>query len=76
MEIQTIGVIGAGRWGANIVRTLHELGVLESICDANEAAIAMLGEQYPDVALECEVHSLLARDIDAVAIAGPKFAWA
>lgn len=66
-----VGVIGAGRWGANIVRTLHELGVLESICDANEAAIAVLGSQYPDVALELEVHSLLARDIDAVAIAAP-----
>jgi UDP-2-acetamido-3-amino-2,3-dideoxy-glucuronate N-acetyltransferase len=66
-----VGVIGAGRWGANIVRTLSELGVLESICDANEAAIALLGEQYPDVALELEVTSLLQRDIDAVAIAAP-----
>lgn len=66
-----IGVIGAGRWGANIIRTCSELGVLESICDANEAAIATIAGMYPDVALELEVHSLLERDIDAVAIAAP-----
>lgn len=66
-----VGVIGAGRWGANIVRTLHGLGALESVCDANEAALALLSTQYPGVALECEVQSLLQRDIDAVAIAAP-----
>ena len=66
-----IGVIGAGRWGANIVRTCAELGVLESVCDANEGAMAALAEQYPQIGLELEVHSLLERDIDAVAIAAP-----
>ena len=66
-----IGVIGAGRWGANIVRTCAELGMLESICDANEAAILELAERYPNAGLELEVHSLLERDIDAVAIAAP-----
>ncbi len=66
-----VGVIGAGRWGANVIRTFAQLGVLESICDANEAAVANLAAQYPDVALELEVHSLLERDIDAVAIAAP-----
>lgn len=66
-----VGVIGAGRWGANIVRTCAELGVLESVCEANEAALAPLAEQYPEIGLELEVHSLLERDIDAVAIAAP-----
>jgi UDP-2-acetamido-3-amino-2,3-dideoxy-glucuronate N-acetyltransferase len=66
-----IGVIGAGRWGANIIRTCAELGVLESACDANEAALAKLALDYPDAGLEFEVHSLLQREIDAVAIAAP-----
>jgi UDP-2-acetamido-3-amino-2,3-dideoxy-glucuronate N-acetyltransferase len=66
-----IGVIGAGRWGANIVRTCAELGVLESACDANEAAVATLAERYPDIGLELDVHALLAREIDAVVVAAP-----
>lgn len=66
-----IGVIGAGYWGANLVRVCAELGVLESVCDANEAAIAKVAEQYPEVGLEFDLASLLERDIDAVVIAAP-----
>lgn len=66
-----IGVIGSGYWGANLVRVCYELGVLESVCDANEAAIAAVGEQYPNIGLELEITSLLERDIDAVVIAAP-----
>lgn len=66
-----IGVIGAGRWGRNIIRACAELGVLDGICDANEAAIAEMGAQYPHAALELDVTSLLERPIDAVVIAAP-----
>lgn len=66
-----VGVIGAGYWGANLVRVCAELGILESVCDANEAAIAKVAEQYPEVGLEFDLPSLLERDIDAVVIAAP-----
>src|SRR5260370_33395489 len=66
-----VGVIGAGYWGANLVRVCHELGILESVCDANEAAIASVAAQYPEVGLELDVASLLKRDIDAVIVAAP-----
>jgi UDP-2-acetamido-3-amino-2,3-dideoxy-glucuronate N-acetyltransferase len=66
-----IGVVGAGRWGRNILRVCSQLGVLDSICDANEAALAAAGIEYPRANLEFEVGSLLERDIDAVAIAAP-----
>jgi len=66
-----IGVIGAGRWGANVIRVCAELGVLESVCDANEVALANVAASYPEVGLEFELASLLERDIDAVAIAAP-----
>ena len=66
-----LGVIGAGRWGVNLIRVCAELGVLESICEANEAALATIGAKYPDVALECDVPSLLQRNIDAVVVAAP-----
>ena len=66
-----IGVVGAGRWGRNIIRTCEKLGVLDSVCDANEAALAALATEYPSVHLEFEITSLLERDISAVAIAAP-----
>jgi UDP-2-acetamido-3-amino-2,3-dideoxy-glucuronate N-acetyltransferase len=66
-----VGVIGAGYWGANLVRVCAELGILESVCDANEAAISKVAEQYPETGLEFEISSLLERDIDAVVIAAP-----
>jgi UDP-2-acetamido-3-amino-2,3-dideoxy-glucuronate N-acetyltransferase len=66
-----IGVIGAGRWGRNILRVCSQLGVLDSICDANEAALAAAGIEYPQANLESEIGSLLERDIHAVAIAAP-----
>jgi predicted dehydrogenase len=66
-----VGVIGAGYWGANLIRVCSELGILESVCDANEAAIAKIAEQYPEAGLEFEISSLLERDIDAVVIAAP-----
>ncbi|HET9029773.1 MAG TPA: Gfo/Idh/MocA family oxidoreductase [Candidatus Aquilonibacter sp.] len=66
-----VGVIGAGYWGVNLIRVCAELGVLESVCDANEAALAKIAEQYPQTGLEFEINSLLERDIDAVVIAAP-----
>ena len=66
-----VGVIGAGYWGANLVRVCHELGVLESVCDASEAIIAGVADRYPNVGLEFDVPSLLKRNIDAVVIAAP-----
>lgn len=66
-----VGVIGAGYWGVNLIRVCSELGILESVCDANEAALAKIAEQYPEAGLEFEISSLLERDIDAVVIAAP-----
>ncbi|MEO9264575.1 MAG: Gfo/Idh/MocA family oxidoreductase [Candidatus Baltobacteraceae bacterium] len=66
-----VGVVGSGYWGTNLVRVCSELGVLESVCDANEAALANVALNYPDAGLEFEISSLLERNIDAVVIAAP-----
>ena len=66
-----VGVVGAGRWGRNIIRACDKLGVLDSVCEANEAALSAVAMDYPGVNLEFEIASLLERDIDAVVIAAP-----
>lgn len=66
-----IGVIGAGYWGRNLIRVAHELGVLESVFDSDETALARVAQEYPRVAVEADLRRLLDRPIDAVVIAAP-----
>jgi UDP-2-acetamido-3-amino-2,3-dideoxy-glucuronate N-acetyltransferase len=42
MEIQKefIGMIGLGYWGKNILRNLHDLGVLHTACDSDPGIVA------------------------------------
>ena len=44
-----ICVIGAGYWGKNHIRTLHELGCLGGIVESNQEALNRFAEQYPEV---------------------------
>jgi UDP-2-acetamido-3-amino-2,3-dideoxy-glucuronate N-acetyltransferase len=68
--IRNIAIIGAGAWGKNLARNLHEIGVLAMISDPTEAAMA-LAEQY-DLPHEKSFESALhAPEIKAVVIATP-----
>ena len=67
-----VGVIGAGRWGQNIIRTFAELGALVAIADADKGVCKELANQYPDAKIYHTAKELLQdQDINAVAIATP-----
>ncbi len=66
-----VGVLGAGRWGANLIRTCAELALLESVCEPESEARARLRAQYPRLPILSELDAFLARDIDAVIVATP-----
>ncbi len=67
-----IGVIGAGAWGRNHVRTVAASADAElvAVCDANAEVRSRLARQYPAVFLTEEPARLLER-VDAVIIATP-----
>jgi len=67
-----VGVIGAGAWGKNHVRTLATMaGVqLTAVCDASEHTRARLRTQYPDAHITDSSADLLQR-VDAVVVAAP-----
>jgi UDP-2-acetamido-3-amino-2,3-dideoxy-glucuronate N-acetyltransferase len=67
-----VGVIGAGYWGRNVVRVLHELGALAVVCDPDGEALAEAGKLCPDARL-CRDRAELLTDpaVDAVAVAAP-----
>ena len=44
-----ICVVGAGYWGKNHIRTLHELGALGGIVETNSKLLERFSKKYPDV---------------------------
>ena len=67
-----IGVIGAGYWGANLVRNCHQMGVLAAVCDADLRALNEVRSKYHGVGLFCDVDQMLENTkLDAVVIAAP-----
>lgn len=67
----TIGVIGAGRWGKNIIRTLAKMNVLASIAEQDEQSRIELASKYPSVKIYASYNDLLASAVPAVVIATP-----
>ncbi len=67
-----VGVIGAGYWGAKLVRNCHQLGVLAAVCDTELRALNEVRTKYPGTALFCEPQAMLEHaKLDAVVIAAP-----
>lgn len=72
MEKPRVAVIGAGYWGKNIVRGLHQLGALACICDADGRLLAGYRDAYPQAGLVGNYAAVLAdKTVKAVAIAAP-----
>jgi predicted dehydrogenase len=67
-----MGVIGAGAWGKNHVRTAATLpdAELVAVCDADAKTRERIARQYPAVHVTADVADLLSR-VDAVVIASP-----
>ena len=67
-----IAVVGAGYWGANLVRVFNQLGVLYRICDFSAKRLQQLAEQYPAVTLDTSYEAVLDDpEVDAIVIATP-----
>lgn len=74
MKATTIGVIGCGYWGPNLIRNFAENkgAVVRWLCDLDEARLGAVGRRYPLASLTGD-HRELLRDpeLDAVVIATP-----
>jgi UDP-2-acetamido-3-amino-2,3-dideoxy-glucuronate N-acetyltransferase len=47
----SIGLIGAGRWGENLIRNFFQLGVLAKVCDRNPQTLAKINHKFPTLKL-------------------------
>ncbi|MFC1591400.1 Gfo/Idh/MocA family oxidoreductase [Thermodesulfobacteriota bacterium] len=69
---KNIALIGLGYWGKNLLRCLHELGVLHTACDSSPQIIAERKQAFPDIAYTDSFGTLLSNpDITAVVIGAP-----
>jgi len=72
-----LGVIGAGVWGANVIRTCARLGALAAVCDSNLQRLGEMRERYPRVEGFASAETMLARaDLDGLVVASPAQAHA
>ena len=67
-----VGVVGAGAWGRNHVRTVAGLADAElaAVCDTAEATRQRIARQYPGALVTGDLAALLDR-VEAVVIASP-----
>lgn len=68
----SIGIVGAGHWGANLIRNYAEMGKLAAVCDQDSALLQQISKNYPAVVIYSDFQSFL-RDgqVKAVVIATP-----
>lgn len=70
----TVGVIGTGYWGKNLVRTFHDMesARLKYIADNSSETLSSIAKSYPDVLPTNDFHAILQdSQVDAVVIAAP-----
>jgi predicted dehydrogenase len=72
MKTPTVGVVGCGYWGPNLIRNFRSLAEcrMKVMCDLDQSRLAHLGALYPDVARETSFDRLVNDpQLHAVAIA-------
>ena len=71
MSRGTVGVIGCGYWGKNLVRNFAQLGALELVCDATSAGRATAAELAQTATVVSELDEVFDSDVAGVVIATP-----
>ena len=62
-----IGMIGLGYWGKNILRNLHDLGVLHTACDSGPGIVAERKKGFPGLHFTTSLDEILKNpDIKAM----------
>ncbi|MFH1670591.1 MAG: Gfo/Idh/MocA family oxidoreductase [Patescibacteria group bacterium] len=70
--LPNVSVIGAGPWGKNLIRNLHSLDALHSVCDQNSETLGIVRTGYQGVRTFQSADDILSDPtVDAVMIATP-----
>ena len=70
---RSVCVIGAGSWGSNHIRTLHELNALGGIADIDQSKLVEISANYPNVSFHKNLEEALKSSYDGYIISTPAF---
>lgn len=69
---KTIGIIGIGYWGKNLVRVFYKIGVLKIICDSDKKILIKRKKEYLNLKTTTNFSELLRdKEIRGIVIATP-----
>ncbi|MCE5324698.1 Gfo/Idh/MocA family oxidoreductase [bacterium] len=66
-----VAVIGAGAWGKNHVKNLHDMGSLGAIVETSAEARAAFASEYPGIPVWDNINHVLESDIAAAIVVTP-----
>lgn len=66
-----VAVIGAGRWGSNLVRVFHDLGALAAVVEVDAERRARVQAQYPEIDTFDDPVPVWNSSVPAVVVATP-----
>lgn len=67
-----IALVGAGRWGENLIRNFFHLGALKTVCDSNQDSLKRIKDKFPTINTTTNFEELLAdSSIQGVVISTP-----
>ena len=64
-------VVGAGNWGKNHIKTLHEIGALGGVVDIDESRLLAVSDQYDRASVYQNVEDALERSFDGYIVSTP-----
>ena len=64
-------VVGAGKWGQNLIRNFYELGALAGVAEVNSDLRVGVCAKYPETRAYANYHDVLQSDAQAVVLATP-----
>lgn len=67
----SLGLIGGGYWGKNLIREFNKIGFLSMICEINDTLIETYMKDYPHITITKNWEEMLNSNITAVCISLP-----
>lgn len=73
MELTRIGVIGAGYWGPNLIRNIHEIpnAELVAVADLREDRLQTIKSRYREATVTTDYRELFKMGLDGIIVATP-----
>lgn len=66
-----VAVVGAGKWGQNLIRTFYQLSALDAIVEPHPTTRQQILKRYPDIPVYDSVDLVMKGEVPAIVIATP-----